>query len=70
MCKTNLVDTTDTNDKGQLWLGVNVCISVLLGLTLALDQSVLGLGVLLGVSGGALDDGTAFQDTGLLGILT
>merc|ERR1739838_589149 len=44
-------------------------IAVLLGLTLALDKSILGLGVLLGVSGGALDNGASLQDTGLLGIL-
>ena len=69
MVKKYLVDTTDADDESQLWLGWDVGIAVGLGLSLAGDQVALGLGVLLGVSGGALDDGAALEDAGLLGVL-
>ena len=69
LVKKYLVDTTDADDESQFWLGWDVGIAVGLGLSLAGDQVALGLGVLLGVSGGALDDGTALEDAGLLGVL-
>ena len=64
-----LVDTTDTDDKCQFWLTSNVGITVLLGLSHARDQGAVSLSILLGVSGGALDNGTSLEDAGLLGVL-
>merc|ERR1711892_974362 len=67
--KVLCVDTTDTDDKCQFWLTSNVGITVLLGLSHARDQGAVSLSILLGVSGGALDNGTSLEDAGLLGVL-
>lgn len=56
---SNLVDTLDSDNEDQLWLGVDVERTVGLGLTLGLDDGSLGVSVLLLVSGVSLQDSSS-----------
>ena len=57
---SNLVDTLDSDDENQVWLGVDVERTVGLGLTLSVDDGSLGVGVFL------LVDSVSLQDSGSL----
>jgi hypothetical protein len=62
----NLVDTLDTNNKGQFGLGINVERSLLLRSTSKSNLLTLCVAVLLDVGLGTLEDGLALLLVGLL----
>lgn len=61
----HLVDTLDSDDENQLWLGLNVVRVVGLGLSLGLNHSTLSISVLLVVSSSSLSDGDSLFLVGL-----
>ena len=50
----DLVDTSDSDDKGQFWFTIDVSVTVSLSLSLAGDQKSFLVGVFLGVGGSSL----------------
>lgn len=61
----DLVDTLDSDDKHQLWLGLNVVRVGSLGVSLGLDDSTLGVSVLLDVSSGSVGNSLSLLLVGL-----
>lgn len=81
----DLVDTSDSDDKGEFWFTIDVGVTVSLGLSLAGDQKSFLVFVFLGIGSGSLelglisfleifmvsylDDSTSLDDISLLGVL-
>jgi hypothetical protein len=59
LLRINLVDTLDTDDEGELVLGRDVKLVLLLGLTLQADLLTVGIAVLLDVLLSTLEDDLA-----------
>lgn len=80
-----MVDTSDSDDKGEFWFTIDVGVTVSLGLSLAGDQKSFLVFVFLSIGSGSLelglilfleifmvfylDDSTSLDDISLLGVL-
>ena len=53
----DLVDTSDSDDKGEFWFTIDVGVTVSLGLSLAGDQKSFLVFVFLGIGSGSLELG-------------
>ena len=61
----DLVDTSDSDDKGEFWFTIDVGVTVSLGLSLAGDQKSFLVFVFLGIGSGSLELGLIIRIPGI-----